>query len=126
MKKDILYREDINLFVTEFYTKLLKDKNLRHFFDDIVRNNKLKHHLEIISDFWEDILLGSTKYQRNAMQPHLNMNKSKPFTKEHFDIWLDHFNTTMNQNFEGEKTEFAKTRALSIATVMQIKMKSHS
>jgi len=126
MKKDIQYREDIDLFVTEFYAKLLKDKNLKHFFDDIVRNNKLKHHLEIISDFWEGILLGSTKYQRNAMQPHLNMNKSKPFAKEHFDIWLDHFNTTMNQNFEGEKTEFAKTRALSIAMVMQIKMKSHS
>ena len=123
MKKDIQNREDVDLFVNEFYSKLLKDKNLKFFFEDIVRNNKLEHHLEIISDFWEGILFGSIKYQRNAMQPHLILNKTKPFTKEHFDFWLNHFNTTMNQYFKGEKAEFAKTRALSIATVMQVKMK---
>lgn len=125
MIKDIENREDIDLFVIEFYNKLLKDENLKHFFDDIIRNNKLKHHLIIISDFWEDLIFGSINYQRNAMQPHLLLNNKKQFKKKHFEIWLDHFNSTINKNFKGKKAEFAKTRALSIATVMQVKMKTH-
>ena len=123
MMNDIKSRDDIELFVNEFYTYLLEDKNLRHFFDDIIKKDQLLHHLKIISDFWEDILLDSNNYNRNAMKPHMFLNESKPFTKKHFDIWLGHFNFVINRNFKGEKVEFAKTRALSIATIMQIKMK---
>ena len=119
---DIQNRKDISLLVTKFYEKLLKDVELNHFFEDIVQNNQLNHHLEIIIDFWEDILLKSNKYNRNAMLPHMSLNKTKPFKKEFFEIWLTHFNTTIDTYFEGEKTELAKTRALSIATIMQIKM----
>lgn len=123
MMNDIKSRDDIELFVNEFYTYLLEDKNLKHFFDEIIEKDQLQHHLKIISDFWEDILLDSNNYNRNAMKPHMFLNESKPFTKKHFDCWLGHFNFTLNKNFEGEKVEFAKTRALSIATIMQIKMK---
>lgn len=122
MKKDFQCREDINLFVTEFYTKLLEDENLKHFFDDIVQRNKLHQHLEIITDFWEDILLNTVKYGRNALKPHLELNKNKPFKAEHFDTWLNYFNSTIDANFQGEIVELAKTRALSIATVMKIKI----
>lgn len=124
MKHDIETREDINLLITQFYSKLLEDKTVKHFFEDILSDGKLNHHIEIIVDFWEDILLNTVKYGRNAMKPHLNLNKKKPFLATHFDTWLQHFNTTIDANFKGDKTEFAKTRALSIATVMKIKMKN--
>ncbi|MCB0474888.1 MAG: hypothetical protein KDC69_04385, partial [Flavobacteriaceae bacterium] len=61
-------------------------------------------------------------YQRNAMQPHLLLNQSIPFKKIHFNCWLQHFQTTIDENFEGANAEKAKTRALSIATIMEIKM----
>ena len=122
MKTDIETRADINLLITQFYDRLLNDETINHFFEEIVKSNTLEHHLEIIIDFWEDILLNTVKYGRNAMKPHLDMNIKKPFLGEHFDCWLAHFNTTIDTNFKGEKVELAKTRAVSIATVMKIKM----
>ncbi len=124
MKHDIQTREDIKVFIHQFYGVLLKDAELNHFFEGLMTHDKLQHHLTIIVDFWEDILLKTTNYSNNAMKPHLALHKNKPFLTKHFDIWLGHFNTTIDSNFKGEKVEFAKTRALSIATVMKIKMQS--
>lgn len=119
---DIQNRENIYFIMSEFYVKLLKDDLVKHFFDDIIKNNHLEEHLNTITDFWNAILFNATDYQRNAMHPHLVLNQIKPFKKEHFKRWLLHFNTTIDENFKGEKAEMAKTRALSIATVMEIKM----
>jgi len=44
------------------------------------------------------------------------------FKKEDFKTWLRHFNLCVDEKFVGQKAEMAKTRALSIATVMEIKM----
>ena len=121
-KTDIKNRNDLHKFVTKFYEKLLTDNELKPFFEHLVQQDQIAQHLEIITDFWNSILFNTLDYQRNAMQPHLDLNKIKQFKKHHFKIWLSHFNTTMDENFEGEKTEMAKTRALSIATVMEIKM----
>ncbi len=122
MKSDIQNREDISLIMKEFYIKLLDDEQVKHFFEDIIQQNHLEQHLETITDFWNGILFNDTAYQKNAMQPHLILNKTKPFKKEHFKTWLQHFYTSVNENFNGEKAEMAKTRALSIATVMEIRM----
>ena len=122
MSKDIQNREDILLVMNEFYIKLLNDTVVKHFFDDILRENHLEQHLETITDFWNGILFNDTAYQKNALQPHLILNKTKPFEKIHFKTWLQHFNSTIDENFKGEKAEMAKTRAISIATVMEIKM----
>ncbi len=124
MKHDIQTRDDIKLFIHQFYGALLNDERLKHFFEDIIKADELEHHLDIIVDFWEDILLKTSKYGNNAMKPHLALHKNKPFLLKHFDIWLVHFNRTLDTNFEGEHVEIAKTRALSIATVMKIKMQS--
>lgn len=125
MRKDITSRKDIELFVTQFYNKLLADTHINHFFEDIRKENTLKIHLKTIADFWQDILLGTTNYGKNAMKPHLELNKSIEFKKEHFKIWLHHFNTTINSLFSGEKAEIAKQRAQSIATIMQIKLSNN-
>jgi len=121
-KNDIQNRNDVFLIMNKFYSKLLKDKLVKHFFDDIIAQNHLEEHLETITDFWNGILFNDTAYKNNALQPHLVLNKVKPFKKEHFNTWLHHFRTTIDDHFKGEKAEMAKTRALSIATVMEIKM----
>lgn len=84
----------------------------------------LDEHLEMVTDFWNGILFDATSYQKNAMQPHLNLNKKIPFKPWHFEIWLHHFISTIEAHYVGEKAELMKTRAISIATIMQIKMKS--
>ena len=117
LKNDIENREDIYLIIKDFYLKLLI-----RFFGEIVTKNHLETHLETVTDFWNGVLFNDTTYQRNAMEPHLLLNKKSPFKKEHFKKWLYHFNTSIDDNFKGTKAEMAKTRALSIATVMEIKM----
>ena len=122
MKKDIQNRKDIHFFIKKFYEKLLVDDLLKHYFEKIVEQDHLASHLELVTDFWNGILFEDTSYQRNAMEPHLLLNKISPFKKEDFRTWLQHFNCCVNENFIGQKAEMAKTRALSIATVMEIKM----
>lgn len=122
MKKDISNRNDIELIITEFYKKLIADHSINHFFEHILQENALKEHLHLIVDFWEDILFGSLKYDKNALKPHLELHKKLPFQKEHFNTWLTHFTETIDYYFNGEKCTIAKQRAQSIATIMQLKM----
>lgn len=121
--KEIENREDIYLLVSEFYKKLLIDKDIKHFFDDMVKDNDLEKHLQILVDFWDNMLFHTGVYNRNAMQPHLALHLKKPFQPIHFKIWLNHFNNSIDKNFKGELAHAAKTRAQSIAMVMELKIK---
>jgi hemoglobin len=122
MKKDIENREDIYLLVKDFYVKLLNDEVMHHFFEEFTNPELLEKHLQILVDFWDNILFYSGTYQKNAMKPHLDLQLTKPFKPEHFQLWLLHFNNTVDEHFSGEIAHAAKSRALSIATVMQIKI----
>jgi hemoglobin len=120
-KKDITNREDIEKLIRLFYDKLLADDSLSYIFTDVAKID-LEPHIGLISDFWENLIFGSDTYRRNAMQPHLDLNKQTPLKKEHFDGWLNHFNNSVDSLFEGKKAHFAKNRAQSIAMVMQVKI----
>ncbi|WP_196885125.1 group III truncated hemoglobin [Aureivirga sp. CE67] len=122
MKKDIQNREDLYLIVSQFYKKLLNDAEMHHFFSEIVENDSLEEHLQVLVDFWDNILFYSNTYKKNAMQPHLEKNKQFPFERKHFQKWLDFFKQTVDENFEGENAHIIKNRATSIATVMEIKV----
>lgn len=119
-KRDIENREDLLLLVDNFYKKLLADPSISYLFTDVAKID-LQHHLPILVDFWDSILFQSNTYQKNAMQPHIHLHKQSPLQKQHFDTWLHYFKTTVDELFEGEKAFLAKERAVSIATVMQIK-----
>ena len=95
MKPDISNRNDIKLIITKFYQLLLVDEKMIPFFEDIVAQNQLEHHLEIITDFWSDIIFDTMTYQNNVMQKHLKKNAFVHFTKEHFTIWISYFFETM-------------------------------
>ena len=61
-----------------------------------------------------------------TLQIHLDINTKEYLSPELFTIWLDHFYTTVDENFKGSKAEQIKTQALSIATIMQIKIAQQS
>ena len=122
MKPDISSREDIKLIITKFYDLLLADEKMIPFFKDIVEENHLEEHLDIISDFWNDILFYTSTYKNNTMQKHLDKNAFVTFKKEHFTIWTSYLFSTIDKYFEGENALNMKNRARSIATVMQLKM----
>jgi hemoglobin len=122
MKFDIASRKDIKLIITKFYDLLLVDEKMIPFFEEIVEKNQLEHHLEIITDFWNDILFDTITYENNVMQKHLTKNAFVAFKKEHFTIWVSYFSETIDNLFKGSNSERMKARAQSIATIMQLKM----
>jgi hemoglobin len=122
MKKDITNREDLLLLIQKFYDKLLADPTISYLFTDIAKIN-LGHHLPVLVDFWDSVLFQSDTYHKNAMQSHINLHQKSPLLPHHFETWLRYFNETADELFEGATAFLAKERALSIATVMKIKLK---
>lgn len=121
MKKDISNKEDIALLVNSFYEKVKNDKTIGFFFNKVVDVNWEKH-LPVMYTFWENIIFHSGGYTGNPMQVHTGLHMKHPLQKAHFGKWIELFNATVDELFEGEKAIQAKQRAFSIATVMQIKI----
>lgn len=118
---DIQNQDDLYLLVNEFYKKLLADESISYIFTEVVKIH-LEEHLPILVTFWSQAILGTGGYTNNLTQIHLDINAKEYLSPELFTIWLDHFYTTVDENFKGSKTEQIKTQALSIATIMQIKI----
>ncbi len=121
IKKDIKNRQDIETFITAFYERVKQDETIGIIFTKIVPIN-WKHHIPLITDFWESILLDNPVYKNNAMEAHYSLNKIFPLQKKHFDAWLKIFNSTLDEMFEGDKVVLAKKRAQSIAILLEHKM----
>lgn len=122
MKQDISSRKDIKHIISKFYDLLLVDEKMMPFFEDIIAQNHLEEHIDVISDFWNDILFDTVTYKNNPMQKHLDKDTFVKFEKEHFVIWTSYLFQIIDTFFEGEISERMKNRATSIGTVMQLKM----
>lgn len=120
-KKDIENRADIQKLVTNFYERLLVEEEFKHIFLEVAEIEVLEH-LDIIIDFWESVLFRVGKYKRNTLEKHLDLNQKYRLNETHFNKWLKIFNETVDELFEGEKAKAAKDRALSIASIIKMKI----
>ena len=120
-KNDISSRQDIEIFIRAFYDKVIKDPTIGIIFTELVHIN-WDHHISLINDFWETILLDNPVYKNNAMDVHYKLHAMYPLGKHHFDAWLNLFNQTLDEMYVGPITSLAKKRALSIARLMEFKM----
>lgn len=87
-----------------------------------MKNNHWDKHLQVLYSFWNNMLFYTGGYYGNPLEVHKTMHHFKKLQRKHFDCWLQLFNETVDDLFEGEKAELAKQRALSIATIMQLKI----
>jgi len=122
---DIENREDLEVLLSKFYSKLLSNETISYIFTDVAKIN-LESHLPKIIDFWNLSLFGKGDYSNNVMKIHLDLNAEEKLNEKHFKTWLNTFYETVDENFFGKNAEIIKTKALSIATVMQIKMHKSS
>ena len=118
---DIKTQEDLYLLVANFYQKLLSDNRISYIFTDIVKI-KLEEHLPILVTFWSQVILGTGGYSNNLTQIHLDVDLKEHLSPELFRIWLEHFYAAVDENFMGENSEKIKTQALSLATILKIKI----
>lgn len=120
MTRDIETRKDIDDLMNAFYKRAMNDERIGFIFTDVAKLD-LEKHLPFIGDFWESLLLGAKNYQihgRNPLQIHADLSEKTPLEPKHFRRWLKIFSETIDEMFEGERTEFAKSRAEAIANRM--------
>jgi len=119
--KDIETQDDLYFLVDNLYQRLLSDSSISYIFTDLVKI-KLEEHLPILVTFWSQAIFDTGGYFNNLTKIHLDINEKEKLTLELFTIWLNHFNAAVDDNFIGNNAEKIKTQALSLATVMQIKI----
>ncbi len=119
-KKNIETREDIELLVNQFYTKVRQDITLGHIFNDTIED--WDQHLPIMYSFWESMLLDKTSYKRNPMIKHIALDKSFKLLANHFDRWLELWTATVSELFKGDKADQAISKASMMAKLMLYKV----
>jgi hemoglobin len=121
MKRDIETREELEEFLRAFYKKAFADELIGLFFTEVVPLD-LKTHIPVIANFWESVAFNKPSYRKNVMEVHQHIHHLFKIEKEHLDRWVKIFTETLDENFEGPRTELMKQRARSIATLMDIKL----
>ena len=116
MSKDIEDRADVARLVDDFYRRLLEDETIATVFAGI----QLEAHIPVIANFWVMILFGQDVYRGNTFQRHVHL----PIEDRHFDIWLAHWNATVDDHFAGERADVAKARAKSLALIFRGKLRA--
>ena len=113
IREDIKNREDLELLVNSFYDKLLQIEEIKPVFAGI----DFPSHVPHIVAFWAFVLLDEEGYTTNVFDKHIDL----PIQPHMFDIWLEMFNSTVDELFCGEKAEIAKQRATSLSYTFKSK-----
>jgi hemoglobin len=121
MKHDIQSRLHIEQLVNAFYEKVKTDDVIGYIFND-VRKVNWETHLPVMYQFWDNAIFYSGGYFGNPLKSHQSLHSVAHLRTEHFQRWIQLFVQTVNELFKGERAEVAKQRAISIATVMEIKI----
>ena len=123
--KDISNKEDITFLMNAFYSKMLIDNEVGYIFTDVAQLN-LKHHLPLLTDFWNNALFHTGGYKNNVVQIHKDLNEKENLTPAHFKRWLFLLEETIDENFKGEVSEKMKLRAQQVGMTIQAKLGHYS
>lgn len=118
---DLQTRQDIERLLENFYSQMLDDPLIGHFFTQVVHLD-LAHHLPRLTDFWEQVLFGRGNYQGNPMHIHMALNQKEALLPQHFARWLQLFEAAVDAHWQGPFANLAKQRAHGIALTMQAKL----
>lgn len=117
IKKDLTTDQDVKTLVHVFYGKVQKDDRLGYIFNEVAEVD-WDHHLPNMVDFWSNLLFRTGRYKGRPFRQHLPL----PIQKNDFKRWLNLFQKTVDEHFEGEKAEFAKEMAAKIAASFVLRM----
>lgn len=121
MRSQIQSRDDVVLLVDSFYKKVLKDEIISHFFNEVAKIN-WNHHMPIMYNFWESVLLDNPVYKGNPMTKHIALDQQSKIEDIHFDRWETLWHETLDELFSGEKVDLAKRRASDMKALMKFKI----
>jgi hemoglobin len=116
VKPDLDTKANIEQMIRSFYASLLTNEEIKPVF----ANTDFEKHMPHMIAFWSFILLDEAGYTTNVFEKHLHLG----IKREHFAIWLEHFEKNIKDQFEGPKAELALQRAQLIAYTFENKLKA--
>jgi hemoglobin len=119
--RDLENRNDIESLLQRFYESAFADDLIGIYFTEVVPLD-LETHIPVIADFWESVIFNTHGYRKNVMEVHAHIHRLKEIKKEHLDRWVALFTNTVNDYYDGPNANRIKQRAVSIATLMDIKL----
>jgi hemoglobin len=118
---DLHDRSDILRLLRHFYGRVIPDAQIGHFFTQVVPLD-LETHLPRLADFWTQILFGGSSYDGNPVQVHQAIHAKAALHAADFARWLMLWRESVDALYAGPVAELAKSRAETIAGVMQSRM----
>ena len=122
---DIETRSDCERLVRAFYGRALVDPVIGWIFVDVAQLD-VEAHVPQIASFWETILLGARSYGGGAFRPHAALHARVRLRAGHFERWLWLWRTTVDDLFEGERAELAKSHASRVAQAFHARLQTMS
>jgi len=116
-RPDVATRRDVELLVRTFYRAAAMDEILGPVFQ--AAHVDWPEHLAVVSEFWMDQLFGTGRYGGNPLRAHGPVDRRTPLTTAHFDRWLQLFDETVDELFDGPVADRAKARAATMARAIQ-------
>lgn len=105
---------NVEKLVRRFYGRVFDDDVLAEPFIEL-RAKGLESHLPVMCDFWETVLFRAGLYHGNAMVVHRQLDDRHPLCATHFVRWLQLWNATVDEMYQGPVAQRAKIQAARIA-----------
>ncbi len=118
---DILGREEIVRLVDRFYEKVVQDKTLGFIFTDIAKVD-WEMHLPKMYAFWQTVLFRDGGFRGDPIGKHARLVPLTNMGREQFDRWLELFEETVDELFQGENATHIKACAADMANVIHSKI----
>jgi len=112
---DIADEDSIKHLVDTFYGKVRADDLIGPVFESAIQD--WNEHLPTMYAFWSNLLFRKGGYTGNPWLKHAPLD----IERKHFQRWLELFNQTVSELFEGPMTEQAIGAAQSIAHSFQVR-----
>jgi hemoglobin len=114
--RDLDDTTEIAEMVRRFYADVAQDEILGPMFNEVARVD-WSEHLPKLTAFWSRALLARPGYEGNPYRAHLLVHAQRPFTRAHFERWLELFHETLDGGWQGARVEQARLLAAKVAFV---------
>lgn len=117
--KDIENKQDIEVLVNAFYDEVKKDETIGHIFMEIIGED-WSHHLPIMYQFWETVLLGKAGYIGNPIKKHVDIDKRIKLEPAHYERWQHMWNEAVDKLYTGPIADDAKYKASNMINLISM------
>ncbi len=114
-----LTKEQIEKLVVHFYQKVQLDEMLGPVFNDVAKVN-WDHHIVVICQFWNSIMLKTNEYHGSAYRKHVMLGEKTKLTAAHFTRWLILFQEEAFKHLPAEDAQLITDKATMIAESLKL------